>query len=203
MYFFWSRQKNYAVQLLKYPFKRISLKGQFEWKHAPEDHHVVKKAAGRVAKLFTAEKEKLHWQHIFLWHPQFSTMVIHQWWGICGIKIEYVLLKAYQVTGSRLLPTCLANSTGRPGSPCLFFKISETVSNFKQCQTFFMIVGKMLLPDEAEHFSLFILQLDSLLPSLKIICLSCLAFVKDFFEFLKESSPCVSRKAGWTRSIRK
>ena len=133
---------------------------------------------------------------------QFSTMVTHQWWGICG-KFEYVLLKTYQVTGSRLLPTCLANSTGRPGSPCLFFKISETVSNFKQCQTFFMIVGKMLLPDEAEHFSLFILQLDSLLPSLKIICLSCLAFVKDFFEFLKESSPCVSRKAGWTRSIRK
>ena len=130
MYFFWSRQKNYAVQLLKCPFKRISLKGQFGWKHAPEDHHVVKKAAGRVAKLFTAEKEKLHWQHIFLWHPQFSTMVIHQWWGICGIKFEYVLLKTYQVTGSRLLPTCLANSTGRPGSPCLFFKISETVSNF-------------------------------------------------------------------------
>ena len=26
MYFFWSRQKNYAVQLLKCPFKRISLK---------------------------------------------------------------------------------------------------------------------------------------------------------------------------------
>ena len=87
MYFFWSRQKNYAVQLLK------SLKGQFGWKHAPEDHHVVKKAAGRVAKLFTAEKGKiilatyLSLTSSIFYHGD-STMVRYLWYKdwICSVE---------------------------------------------------------------------------------------------------------------------
>ena len=127
-----------------------------------------------------------------------SSMVRYLWYKVWICSVE-------NLPGDRF--KALANLSGKLHRKTRLavsvLQISKTVSNFKQCQTFFMIVGKMLLPDEAEHFSLFILQLDSLLPSLKIICLSCLAFVKDFFEFLKESSPCVSRKAGWTRSIRK
>ena len=126
-----------------------------------------------------------------------SSMVRYLWYKVWICSVE-------NLPGDRF--KALANLSGKlhrkTGLAVSVLQISKTVSNFNARLSLWLLERCycLMTPSTSPCSS------SSLIPSslhLEIICLSCLAFVKDFFEFLKESSPCVSRKAGWTRSIRK
>ena len=161
-----------------------------------------KRQQGELQSSSPLKKEKSYWQHIFLWHPQFSTMVNltmvrYLWYKVWMCSVE-------NLPGDRF--KALANLSGKLHRKTRLavsvLQISKTVSNINARLSLWLLERCYCLmkPSTSPCSS------SSFIPSslhLEIICLSCLAFVKDFFEFLKESSPCVSRKAGWTRSIRK
>ena len=126
-----------------------------------------------------------------------SSMVRYLWYKVWICSIE-------NLPGDRF--KALANLSGKLHRKTRLavsvLQISKTVSNINARLSLWLLERCYCLmkPSTSPCSS------SSLIPSSlhsKIICLSCLAFVKDFFEFLKESSPCVSRKASWTRSIRK